>query len=161
MGFTDQLKKARLDMNYTQQQVADLMGISKSTYCGYETGKRQPDVEKIKQLAHILNTTGDFLLETQRTVDGLNGFQAILADIYGSCEMEGVMGDYGECLYFSLGTGKNRYALEEYDFDRLYTSVKQTIQQMTNLLTKRESTVLNSCKKCANKKPKDGELKKQ
>ena len=64
MGFPDQLKKARLNMDYTQQQVADLMGITKSTYCGYETGKRQPDVAKIKQLARILNTSGDILLET-------------------------------------------------------------------------------------------------
>lgn len=64
MGFPDQLKKARLNMDYTQQQVADLMGITKSTYCGYETGKRQPDVAKIKQLACILNISGDVLLET-------------------------------------------------------------------------------------------------
>lgn len=64
MSFTEQLKKARLNMNYTQQQVADLMGITKSTYCGYETGKRQPDVAKLKQLARILNTSGDVLLET-------------------------------------------------------------------------------------------------
>ncbi len=64
MGFPDQLKIARTNMNYTQQQVADLMGITKSTYCGYETGKRQPDVAKIKQLANILNTSGDILLET-------------------------------------------------------------------------------------------------
>ena len=55
---------ARLSMKYTQQQVADLMGITKSTYCGYETGKRQPDVEKIKSLANILQTSGDVLLET-------------------------------------------------------------------------------------------------
>lgn len=64
MGFSEQLKKARLNIGYTQQQVADLMGITKSTYCGYETGKRQPDVSKIKQLASILNTSGDILLET-------------------------------------------------------------------------------------------------
>ena len=64
MGFSNQLKKARLNMHYTQQQVADLMGITKSTYCGYETGKRKPDVAKIKKLARILNTSGDVLLET-------------------------------------------------------------------------------------------------
>jgi len=64
MGFPEQLKMARLSMDYTQQQVADLMGITKSTYCGYETGKRQPDVAKIKQLAKILRTSGDTLLET-------------------------------------------------------------------------------------------------
>lgn len=64
MGFSEQLRKARLSRGYTQQQVADLMGITKSTYCGYETGKREPDVPKIKKLAEILGTSGDMLLET-------------------------------------------------------------------------------------------------
>ena len=64
MGFPDQLKKARLASGLTQQQIADAMGITNSTYCGYETGKRQPDVAKIKQLANILHTSGDILLET-------------------------------------------------------------------------------------------------
>lgn len=64
MAFSEQLKLARLAKGLTQQQVAEKMGISNSTYCGYETGKRQPDVEKIKRLAAILDTTGDFLLET-------------------------------------------------------------------------------------------------
>lgn len=52
-------------MGYTQQQVADALGLTASTYCGYETGKRQPDVAKLKQLAWVLNTTGSFLLETE------------------------------------------------------------------------------------------------
>lgn len=64
MGFSEQLKRARKRMGFTQQQVADAMGITKSTYCCYETGKRQPDVIKIKRLAAILNTSGDILLET-------------------------------------------------------------------------------------------------
>jgi len=64
MSFSEQLKRARLTQGLTQQQVADLMGITNSTYCGYETGKRQPDVEKIKLLANILQTSCDTLLET-------------------------------------------------------------------------------------------------
>lgn len=64
MGFAEQLKKARIAAGYTQQQVAAAMGITSSTYCGYETGKRQPDVIKIKRLADILHTSGDILLET-------------------------------------------------------------------------------------------------
>ena len=66
MGFQEQLKKARLKLGYTQQQVADQLGVTKSTYCGYETGKRQPDVQKIKILAQILHTSGDILLETKK-----------------------------------------------------------------------------------------------
>lgn len=64
MSFSEQLKKARLAIGLTQQEVAERIGITNSTYCGYETGKRQPDVAKIKQLATILKTSGDILLET-------------------------------------------------------------------------------------------------
>ena len=64
MGFGEKLKAARKACGYTQQQIADLMKIDKSTYCGYETGKRQPDVQKIKQLSEILGVSGDMLLET-------------------------------------------------------------------------------------------------
>lgn len=64
MGFGEKLKAARKACGYTQQQIADLMKIDKSTYCGYETGKRQPDVQKIKQLSEILGVSGDVLLET-------------------------------------------------------------------------------------------------
>jgi len=79
MGFPEQLKMARLSMNYTQQQVADLMGITKSTYCGYETGKRQPDVAKIKLLAEILRTSGDTLLETGFSPEADGKFDEALA----------------------------------------------------------------------------------
>lgn len=64
MGFAEQLRKARIASGLTQQQVADAMGITNSTYCGYETGKRQPDVQKIKQLSKIFGVSGDSLLET-------------------------------------------------------------------------------------------------
>lgn len=64
MSFSEQLKQARIRAGLTQQQVADSMGITNSTYCGYETGKRQPDVEKIRMISNLLNTSGDILLET-------------------------------------------------------------------------------------------------
>ena len=64
MSFKDQLRIARETKGYTQQQIADLMGIDKSTYCGYETGKRQPDVQKLKLICKILGVSGDELLET-------------------------------------------------------------------------------------------------
>ena len=63
MSFSEQLKKARLRKRMTQQEVADAMCVTNSTYCGYETGKRKPDVEKLKQLARILETSVDLLLE--------------------------------------------------------------------------------------------------
>lgn len=64
MSFGDSLRTARKKKGFTQQQVANAMGLSKSTYCGYETGKRQPDVPKLKMLSKILGVSGDALLET-------------------------------------------------------------------------------------------------
>ena len=64
MGFSSQLRAARISAGLTQRQVADAMGITNSTYCGYETGKREPDVAKIKQLSTILGVPADELLDT-------------------------------------------------------------------------------------------------
>lgn len=66
MSFNENLRSARERKHLTQQQVADLLGIDKSTYCGYETGKRQPDVPKLKNILKILDISGDELLETGR-----------------------------------------------------------------------------------------------
>lgn len=62
MEFAENLRQAREKKGYTQQDVSKLMGIDKSTYCGYETGKRQPDVLKLKKIANILGTSVDELL---------------------------------------------------------------------------------------------------
>lgn len=62
MSFEANLREARERIGWTQQRVADELGITKSTYCGYETGKRKPDVPKIKELARILHTPADILL---------------------------------------------------------------------------------------------------
>lgn len=72
MSFSEKLRSAREAKGYTQQQVADYMQIDKSTYCGYETGKRQPDVQKIKQLSKYLDVSGDELLETGYAVSPNN-----------------------------------------------------------------------------------------
>lgn len=62
MEFHEELKAARIKTGLTQQQIADELGITKSTYCGYETAKRSPDPQRIKQLAKVLHVSADELL---------------------------------------------------------------------------------------------------
>ncbi len=64
MEFMTKLREARIAAGLTQKQVAEAMGITSSTYCGYETGKRTPDVTKIKQLSKVLGIAADDLLDT-------------------------------------------------------------------------------------------------
>lgn len=60
--FPALLKAARLRQGLTQQEAAEALGVSPSAYCGYETGKRQPDLSRLAQLAALLSTSADALL---------------------------------------------------------------------------------------------------
>ena len=64
MAFSENLRAARKAAGLTQQQVADRIGVTKSTYCNYEAGKREPDVPKIWEIIRVLGVSGDELLET-------------------------------------------------------------------------------------------------
>ena len=62
MGFSDTLRAARQEKGLTQQEVARVLEVDKTTYSGYETGRRQPDVGKLQKLARLLELSGDQLL---------------------------------------------------------------------------------------------------
>lgn len=64
MSFGERLKKYRKESDLTQEQLAELIGVAKTTIAGYERGSREPDVKKIKALAKALDITGDELLGT-------------------------------------------------------------------------------------------------
>lgn len=63
MSFSEKLKEARTASGLTQIQLAKLLGVDATTYSGYETGRRQPDVPRIRALAQALQITSDQLLE--------------------------------------------------------------------------------------------------
>ncbi len=60
--ISERLRTARKRAGFTQRQVADFIGVTESAYCGYETGKRQPDPAKISAIAFLLHVTGDYIL---------------------------------------------------------------------------------------------------
>ena len=47
---------------YSQQEMADMLNISRSTYTYYETGKSEPGQEKLKKICDILNIDYNTLL---------------------------------------------------------------------------------------------------
>lgn len=64
-GIGERIKQARLKAECTQQQLADMIGVAKSTVTGYEEGTREPDSLKINAIAKALNVSGDYLLGTE------------------------------------------------------------------------------------------------
>lgn len=47
---------------FSQQEMADMLNISRSTYTYYETGKSEPGQEKLKKICNILDVDFNTLL---------------------------------------------------------------------------------------------------
>ena len=62
MSFGERLRIARQSQGLTQQQLAELIGVSRSTVAMWETGEHQPDLDTVSKLATILKVSVDFLL---------------------------------------------------------------------------------------------------
>ena len=53
--FPGRLRELRKSRNMTQPQLAQLLGIAKSTVSMYENGRREPDLETLEAIADIFN----------------------------------------------------------------------------------------------------------
>lgn len=56
------LTELRKMNNYTQQQVADFLGISRGAYSNYEIGNREPDADTLAKLAELYDVSVDYIL---------------------------------------------------------------------------------------------------
>ena len=65
-GFHKYLTVFRKQRGYTQAELANKLGISRSTYANYESGNRSPDLEMLERISDILNCTLDELFGRQR-----------------------------------------------------------------------------------------------
>lgn len=62
MTFQDRLRNARKKRKMTMKQVAEQIGVAKSTYANYELSYREPNVATIQSLSVVLETSADYLL---------------------------------------------------------------------------------------------------
>lgn len=56
------MKELRLEHGFTQQYVADALGIDRSNYSKYERGKLEPNPDMLIALTKLYNVTADYLL---------------------------------------------------------------------------------------------------
>ena len=60
--FGKRLKELRKSFHYTQQQLGDMVGVTKVSICCYENGTRTPTLDTLISLADTLNTSLTYLL---------------------------------------------------------------------------------------------------
>ena len=68
--FNNRLREARLRANLTQAQLADAIGVAKSTLTGYELGNSEPDMNKIEQFMSVLKVDANFLFQDEMAKHG-------------------------------------------------------------------------------------------
>lgn len=73
MDFKDRLKEIRKANGYSQVELAEAIGVSKSTIGAYETGDITPSLEKIYILANYFNVEASYFIE--ETSDNANGMR--------------------------------------------------------------------------------------
>ena len=61
-NFNENLKIARERKGISQKDMAESIGVAKSTYSLYESGNREPNVQTIKKIADVLSVSADELL---------------------------------------------------------------------------------------------------
>lgn len=61
-SFKDMLKYLRARENLSQSELANKLGVAKSTISMYEVGKREPDFETLEEIADLFNVDMNFLL---------------------------------------------------------------------------------------------------
>ncbi|WP_430612484.1 helix-turn-helix domain-containing protein [Enterococcus sp. DIV0876] len=62
MNFGYRLKELRLSKNLTQQDLGNIIHVSKVSISGYERGERSPDTETLTAIADYFKVSTDYLL---------------------------------------------------------------------------------------------------
>lgn len=60
--FNKRLREMRMKRNFTQQNMADSIGVALRSYQCYETGSRCPSFDLLVRIADTLDVSTDYLL---------------------------------------------------------------------------------------------------
>lgn len=97
MKFGLRLKELRLQNKLTQQELGELVHVSKVSISGYERGDRSPDRDTLTALADYFGVSIDYLLGRDHSTDFLSEKQRTVAqqidETFTSEEMTSIL-DY-------------------------------------------------------------------
>ncbi|MGN0289010.1 MAG: XRE family transcriptional regulator [Lachnospiraceae bacterium] len=65
MAFKDRLKEARLTKGLTQEQIAEKIGVAKSTFTGYEKGNSEPNMLTVSKIMKELQVDANYLYQDE------------------------------------------------------------------------------------------------
>lgn len=130
MEISSQIKKYRMELNLSQEQLAEKVYVSRQTISNWETGKNYPDIHSILMLSSLFNISVDELIKgdvnimkkeiNKEEIRKLNSVSGIFAILFAMCiilpvplyKFLGIIGIvlyillYGITMYFALKVEK-------------------------------------------------------
>lgn len=74
MTLGEKLKKARINKNFTQEYLAEVLNVSQKTYSNFENDKSKPAFAQVEDIAkHLDVSVLDFLSGDSVTINSTNG----------------------------------------------------------------------------------------
>lgn len=122
----EKILKKRKEKNITQEQLANIIGISAGAVCKWETGNSTPDITLLAPLARALGTTIDDLLsfEPELSEEDVLNLKQELNHIFmmsgyeaGETKSKKLLNEYPNCIYLKLTVAVllQLYAMMQHD----------------------------------------------
>lgn len=70
MTLGEKITKQRKELNYTQEQLADILGVSRQSISKWESDIAYPETEKLIELGKLFDCSMDYLLKEEVTEKG-------------------------------------------------------------------------------------------
>lgn len=123
MEIGRKIAQARREKNLTQEQLAELMDVTRQTVSRWESQAAYPEMEKLVNLAGILEVSCDYLLNDRMTEQGkpFYGVEPQASRLLQQAKGRTVQIQfYDDSIEFDIGGGKKRII----DFDGAWAYVE-------------------------------------
>ena len=80
MNFGETLKNLRKEKNVTQDELAKVLNMKRTSISGYETGRKEPDFATLSRIADYFGVSVDFLLGRSTIRYGMDGLMEVMQE---------------------------------------------------------------------------------
>jgi transcriptional regulator with XRE-family HTH domain len=131
----EKIAKARKDINLTQDQLAELLEVTRQTISKWESDLTFPETAKIARLAEVLKVSCDYLLRDDKSVTNEVSMQSSNSYDVDWTKLYPILGQYQSTVdckqYHSIFTDMIKEMMTTYDY-----SLEDTILVLKDLLYK-------------------------
>jgi len=114
MDIAERIQSLRKQKGYSQEELAEKIGVSRQAVSKWESRQSTPDIDKIIALSDLFNISTDYILkgEETHTVPGENsirplfaGFAVVFGAVAGIWSFTANRFNYNECILIMLAGG--------------------------------------------------------